>query len=186
MNKHLTLKKYILLAIFVSMMAVLSYLDRLFSAFIIPFIPVIGPILADLKIGFCNIIVLIIISRFNFIDSLIAVILKSIIIGFIYSSITSFLMGLSGTILSFLIMKLLAYKFKTLKSYIFISACGGFFHMFGQILTAIILYGDNAIGIIESMPLFLIFGLFTGIIIGLIYMPIEKHLKLKDSFIRKK
>ena len=61
MNKHLTFKKYILLAIFVSLMAVLSYLDRLFSGFIIPFIPVIGPILADLKIGVGNLIVLIII-----------------------------------------------------------------------------------------------------------------------------
>lgn len=169
-KKHL-LRRIVVLAMLVAITCVLSYLDHLLSSLIIPLIPVIGPLLIGFKLGFANIVILYIIMKYSFKESLICVILKSLIVGLIYGSITTFLIGFCGTMLSYIIM-LLFKNVLTIKNKEFVvSLLGGATHMIGQTLMVCIIYGfDNVPNeILLYLPILIIIGIICGIVIACIY-----------------
>lgn len=176
------IKKIVILAISLAIAAVLAYLDGLLSNVLMPLIPVIGPYLVGTKIGFANIMVLYVLKRFKFHESLIFVFAKSLLVGLVFGGLMNFTIGLCGTILSYFVMYLLKTVLITDKSMIFISSIGGFVHMLGQLIIVYIYYGINvSTTILVSSPFILIFGLLTGIIIGIIYYFLMKKLKLPKN-----
>jgi len=169
--KNKSLRKIVYLSIIIAIAAILSYFDKMLSSVIFPIIPIIGPYIANIKIGFANLCILYIMYRFNFKESFIAVILKSIIIGFIYSSFISFLIGFIGTIISFLIMWIIKKDENKKTSIIVTSIMGGVFHMIGQLIVVFIYYGLEMLphSVLLYMPITLLIGAITGLIIGFIY-----------------
>lgn len=168
--KKITILKIVSVAILVALASVLSLFDRYISSAFLSMFPTVLLIFPYFKIGIANIIILVIIYNFDFKYSLIAVILKSCILGlFALNGLTSFIIGFSGTILSYFVMYFL--KKASNKSYfmIFVSMAGGFSHSLGQIIASLTFY--NALNINSFLlysPLILTIGLISGVLIGLI------------------
>ena len=95
----------------------------------------------NIRLGIANLVILLFIYRFKTYEGAIAAVLKSIIVGFIAGGGVRFLIGFSGTILSFTIMKILQSVLKSDKSIIFVSLIGAVTHTIGQVLMAFLLYG---------------------------------------------
>ena len=173
------------IAILVALACVLSLFDRYISMSIISIIPTISLVFPYFKIGIANIIILIIIYNFEFKYSLVAVILKSCILGiFALNGLTSFIIGFSGTILSYFVMYFL--KKVNNKSYfmIFVSMAGGFSHSFGQICSSLMFYQTlNIQSFLLYSPFILLIGLISGILIGLITFKLNELIE-KNNLIK--
>lgn len=160
------IKRITTISILIALACIFSYIDKLLSSNLFILIPVIGPFLSGFKMGMANIIVLYIIFRYGFKEGLITILLKSIIIGFIYSGLFNFIIGFVGSLFSFLVMYLLKMILNK-KLVIFISMVGGFTHMLFQILTVVFIYKLFDYVLLYS-PFLLMFGLVTGLFVGLI------------------
>lgn len=172
------IKKLIWLGILIVLASILSILDRYISSIIMPLIPVIGSFIANIKIGLANLIILYIIEHFDLKYNLLGIILKSTIIGFIYGSMITFLIGLLGTILSFISMYIINKLLTGTHKYIFISIVGGFTHMLGQMIMVFIFYKVefSINSLLLYSPFVLTIGIISGLCIGLIYDNIRKVL----------
>lgn len=154
-------------AIMVALAMIMSYIELL--------IPFYGNAFG-IKLGLANIIILtalfVLNTKYAFVISTIRVILISILFGNVYS----FAFSMAGAILSIIIMSLL----KLMKSFsiIGISIAGAVFHNLGQISVAVIVLGK---GMIYYLPVLLVSGIVTGLIIGIsggiVVKRTKKHLK---------
>lgn len=179
MRDNLKVKHITFISLMCAASCILSLLDRYLSIAIFTIIPVISAFTPYLKLGIANIIIVIMLYTTNFKESLITVLIKSILTGLIFSILTTFLIGFLGTILSFLGMCLLKQALKDVKYIMFVSMIGGFLHMIGQLIMCFILYGINKINnpvLVIYIPIILLTGLFSGLIIGLLSKTIMKIL----------
>lgn len=184
MKKQQNLRHIILISILIALGVVFSILDGFVSRLILSMVPIFALIAPNLKFGFANVIIMIIVYNFSFKEGLIAVLLKSLIVGFLLggSSILTFTFSFSGSLVSFLVMVILSRVLTTPKSTVFISAVGGFAHIASQLAINFIIYQPTEIRtyIIFYTPFFLLTGIITGIIVGLITIKanasVEKHL----------
>lgn len=185
MKKRNITKIIVSMSILVALAAVLSIVDRYISSTFLSAFPVVGLIFPYFKIGIANIIVLIIIYNYQFRYSIVAVILKSIIVAlFSPTSLTTFIIGFSGTILSFFGMFFLKNISCKNTFMIFVSLVGGFMHSLGQILATLALYNMFATQtVLLYSPLILLIGIISGTIVGIITFKlndlIKKHNLLK-------
>ena len=96
-----------------------------------------------------------------------SIFLKSILVALLFTGPTGFMIGFPGTILSFVVMKLLSKALKEEKYMPFVSAVGGLSHSFGQIISAFIIYGITKIeAFIVYAPLIFVISIFSGILVG--------------------
>ena len=120
------------------------------------------PAVPGIKLGLPNITVIILMYLKDYKTAFALNILRVILSGLLFAGIWGMVYGLSGAILSFIIMAVLK------KSKIFgtagISAAGGVCHNLGQICVAAILV--NNIKMFYYFPVLIIFGVASGIIIG--------------------
>lgn len=185
MKKRNITKIIVSMSILVALAAVLSIADRYISSTFLSAFPVVALIFPYFKIGIANIIVLIIIYNYQFRYSIVAVILKSIIVAlFSPTSLTTFIIGFSGTILSFFGMFFLKNISCKNTFMIFVSLVGGFMHSLGQILATLALYNMFATQtVLLYSPLILLIGIISGTIVGIITFKlndlIKKHNLLK-------
>ena len=93
-------KKITTISLLVSVGLLLGYIENLLNI-----IPVSG-----IKIGLSNLVVIYALYKMTLFDSLIVVIVKSLLNGLIFSSVTSILYSLPASVLSVIIMSLLLYK----------------------------------------------------------------------------
>ncbi len=147
-------KKLTTYALFGAMALVLSALEGL-----IPPLPILPP---GAKAGFSNIIVMFSIGSVGLPCALFIVLLKAVFT-LLTRGVTAFLMSLLGGLFSMIVMYLL-YK-KTKLSLLGIGVISAFFHNLAQICTAYFITGA---GVLFYMPQTLIFGIFSGIAMGLI------------------
>lgn len=183
MNKQHNLRHVILISILISLGVVFSIFDGFISRLVLSTMPLLALVAPNLKFGFANVIILIIIYNYRFKEGLIAIILKSLIVGFLLggSSILTFIFSFSGSFLSFVVMVIL-YKLLTDKATVFISAIGGFVHIAAQLAVNFIIYQPVEVRsyIIFYTPFFLLLGIITGIIVGFITIKanasVKKHL----------
>ena len=178
MNKEL--KKVIQISILVACACIFSLIDRLISNAILSLMPGVAVIIPSFKIGLANIVILFIIYNYDFKYSFIAMLLKSILMGFIYGSLVTFIIGFSGTLLSFFVMFLLSRLLNKSKMLYFISICGGFFHIVGQLLGSIVMYRLPLNTYLLYAPILLVVGIFTGLLIGMITKQIIKLFDKKN------
>ena len=125
-------------------------------------IPPAIPAVPGIKLGLPNIAVIVLMYIKDYKTAFILNILRVMISGFLFTGIWGMIYGLSGALLSFIVMAALKKtdKFGTAG----ISAAGGVFHNLGQICVAALLV--NNIKLFYYFPVLILFGTITGIIIG--------------------
>lgn len=181
-KNNLIIKKYVIIAVLVALAVVLSLFDRTISTAILSMFPGVALVFPYFKIGLANIIILIIIYNYEFKSSLISVLLKSTILGlFATSGLVTFIIGFTGTILSYFAMYFLRKVNTSSKFMIFVSMVGGFTHSFGQICASLIFYGTFTINaILIYAPLILLIGTISGLLVGLITFKLNDLISKND------
>ena len=150
-------RKIALLGILTAGAIIISIVESFFPGFIIP----------GIKLGLANIVILIILFELGVYEAILTNILRVFLVGILRGNIFTmgFFMSLSGAICSLGIMILFHLLIKKL-SIIGVSVLGSLFHIFGQIVVAIIYMGTT--NIIYYLPIISISAIVIGVFIGLI------------------
>lgn len=134
---------------------ILSYVESLIPfAFGIP----------GMKLGLPNAAILIVLYLYGWQQALIINVLRIVVSGFLFGSMFGILFSLAGAIISFFVMCI--FKKADFFSIKGVSICGGVSHNIGQMLVAV--YVVKTSGILYYLPVLMIGGLITGILIGII------------------
>lgn len=165
------MKKYMRLVMLLSFSIVLSILES--------FIPLFNGYIPGLKLGLANIIVLIVLYKYDTKDVFFVSILRVIVVGLMRTGLFSvnFFFSLSGALFSSVSMVLFK---KTKLSMIGVSVIGSIFHSVGQILIAILLLKNNKM--IYYLPWLLLFSIPTGLFVGYISKKLLNELEDKIDF----
>jgi len=150
-------KKMVLLAVLISQALVLSIIES--------WIPLPVPVpVPGIKLGLANIVTIVVIVFFGFRESLLVVLVRCLLSSFFSGGFTVFLFSIAGGILSAVVMSLLNNRFSKVFSIIGISIAGAVMHNIGQIIMAVIVMKD--IAVLGYMPVLLIAGIVTGLLVG--------------------
>lgn len=165
------MKKYMRLVMLLSFSIVLSILES--------FIPLFNGYIPGLKLGLANIIVLIVLYKYDTKDVFFVSILRVIVVGLMRTGLFSinFFFSLSGALFSALSMVLFK---KTKLSMIGVSVIGSIFHSVGQILIAILFLKNN--NMIYYLPWLLLFSIPTGLFVGYVSKKLLSELEDKIDF----
>lgn len=173
MIKKYSIKNITTIALFTSLASIIGIIDKIITNSIFPSIP-------GIKIGIANVVVLSLIYNNSLKDVSIIVVLKSIIVGLIYGSITTFIIGGTASLGSFIMMYICYRYLQNHLSIISISIIGGFSHINIQLIMIKIIYkmGMELYG----YGLILIFiSIISSIIVGLIT---SKMFKNNNKFLK--
>ncbi len=147
-------KRFTIIAMLLAIAIVLNVLES-FTIFI-----------PGVKLGFANIIILIMLYEFKPAEALMVDILRILMVGLLRGSFLSptFFMALSGGLTSFIIM----FLFSRIKIFspVGVSVLGAISHAAGQIFVAIGLLGTNAV--VYYLPFIGLLSILTGILSGII------------------
>ena len=129
------------------------------------FIPSIG--IPGVKLGLANIVILIILYEIGILEAVIVDLLRVLIVGLLRGTFASmgFLMSVTGAVFSLAIMILLYLLIKKF-SIVGVSVVGSLFHVFGQILIAIIFLGSGYV--LFYLPIIAISAIITGVLVGIV------------------
>ena len=151
------------LGIYAAIAIILGYVESLIPLF--PGIP-------GIKLGLANLAVLYILRKYSFREAALVSIVRILVIGFLFGSLSGILYSLAGAALSLLVMTLLL-RYTSL-SLITVSVCGGVAHNAAQMTIAWLLLQSTAF--FYYLPALLVSGVITGILIGLLTQEISKRL----------
>lgn len=155
----------------IAVCGVLTALAMIFS-YIESLIPIPLPI-PGIKLGVANIAVLTVLYIVGWREALIINVIRISLTAVLFGNLNSFLFSMAGGMLSILAMIILKHlKF----SMTGVSVAGGVAHNIGQIVAAIYIMGSSAI--IYYLPVLIITGVFTGIIIGILGVLITERVRL--------
>ena len=129
------------------------------------FIPSIG--IPGVKLGLANIVILIILYEIGILEAVIVDLLRVLLVGLLRGTFASmgFLMSVTGAVFSLAVMILLYLLIKKF-SIIGVSVVGSVFHVFGQILIAIIFLGSGYV--LFYLPIIAISAIITGVLVGIV------------------
>lgn len=116
------------------------------------------------KLGLTNIVIVLMLYTVGTKESLLVSVLRVILVGFLFGNLFSILYSLAGGLLSFVVMALL--KRTDRLGCVSVSVAGGISHNIGQILVAAVIV--NNFNIMFYIPVLLIAGLLTGLVIGIL------------------
>lgn len=125
------------------------------------------------KLGLANLIIVIALYRLEIKEVYLLSITRIILSGFLFANLFSIIYSLAGGILSLTAMWLL--KKREGFSVIGVSVIGGVMHNIGQLIIAMIVV--ESLNLAYYIPVLLISGLFTGIVIGIVANEMLKRLK---------
>lgn len=149
--------------VFTALAMIISYIETL-----IPFyfgIP-------GVKLGLTNIAIICVLYFMGWKEAFLLSILRIVLSGFLFGSLYGIMYSLAGGELSLLVMCLLK---KTNKfSVIGVSMCGGVFHNIGQLLIAMFVVENYQL--LYYIPVLLVSGLVTGLLIGILGNELKKRL----------
>lgn len=153
--------KLSVLSMFTAFALILSYVES--------FIPVVG--IPGARIGLANIAIIIVLYTVGVKEAMIVNAVRILLAGFMFGNLFSIFYSFAGAIFSIVGMYLLK---KTDKFNISsVSIIGGVFHNIGQLIVASIVV--KTYSIIYYIPILIIFGLVTGIAIGIVSNIIMKR-----------
>lgn len=168
-NKGRSVSELAMCGLFVALAMIFSYVESLLP---IPF-----PVPA-MRLGFANIAIITVLYMYGERDAFAVNLVRIILSAVLFGTINSFLFSISGGLVSLVVMVFIR-RIKIF-SILGVSTLGGITHNMVQILIAIWTLGSFAIGYL--MPIFIVMGLVTGIICGLISRLFMKHVsKLKRN-----
>ncbi len=151
-------------------MGFLIALALIFS-FIESSIPAFVPI-QGIKLGLPNVIIIYLLYRASWKEAAIVSLSRVFLMTLFYTNFQTFLLSISGAVLSLTIMTLIKKLAKL--SCITVSVIGGVVHNIGQIIMACILMSTTEI--VYYLPVLLITGTVAGVLIGLIGAQLIKKL----------
>lgn len=154
-------KRISVIAVFTALALIFSYIEA-----IIPFnlgVP-------GVKLGIANIVVVCALYIFGVKEAAGISLIRVFVIGLLFGNAVSLIYSLSGAVFSIAVMIIC----KRLKlSVIGVSAMGGIFHNVGQLSAAALILNSSAV--MYYYPVLFISGIVTGIIIGMVSLPIIKN-----------
>ncbi|WP_038069358.1 Gx transporter family protein [Thermoanaerobacterium aotearoense] len=159
-------KKLVYISILVSQALVLNIVES--------FIPVPIPV-PGIKIGLANIVTLVTILLFGFKESLIVVIMRTLLAQLLVGNLTSFLYSVSGGILSACIMFFVYKRYSKYFSLVGVSVFGSVAHNVGQLFVAALII--NNFLIFSYLPVLMIAGIIMGVFTGLVANYFKKYIK---------
>lgn len=152
------LKKVVRLSMLISLSVVISIIES--------YVPIFNNVIPGLRLGLANIIILFVLYKYSFKDSLYVSIVRVILVGLLRTGLfsISFFFSFSGAIFSIVSM----YLVKKIRKFsvVGVSIIGSITHSIGQIIVAILLLKNE--NILYYLPYLLIFSIPTGIVTGLI------------------
>ncbi len=148
-------KKVTLLGFCLAAAMLLSYIESLIPPLMI---------FPGIKAGLANIIVIFALWRLGAKESYLISLARIILCALIFGNFISFVYSLCGAVLSLTVMTVL--KKANILSVIGISVAGGVMHNIGQIIAAVFILGTKAI--LAYLPVLIISGTLTGIVIGIL------------------
>ncbi len=157
-------KKTAYMGVFLAFALILSYIESL-----IPFyfgIP-------GMKLGLANLMVVVMLYLAGTKEALLLSVLRILLSGFMFGNMFGILYSLAGGIVSFMIMWLI--KRWGHFHVITVSALGGVFHNIGQLIVAMLVVENYYI--LYYMPVLLVAGFVTGVLIGVLSNELIHRLK---------
>lgn len=141
------------------------------------FIPSIG--IPGVKLGLANIMILITLYELGILEAILVNLFRVVVVGLVRGTFLSmgFLMSVTGAVFSLGIM-IVFYLFIKKFSIVGVSVIGSLFHVFGQIVIAMIFMGTPYV--IYYLPIIGISAIITGVIVG-----ITAQLVIKTGIIKK-
>lgn len=136
------------------------------SALIFSYVETLIPIqfgIPGVKLGLANLIIVIALYRMKLSEAYLLSIVRVLLAGFIFGNYFSIIYSLAGGILSLTVMALLRKKGGF--SVIGVSIAGGVFHNIGQLIVASVIV--ETFSVMYYVPVLLIAGLVTGLLIGI-------------------
>ncbi len=125
------------------------------------------------KLGLANFAILFTLYLYGWKEALLVDILKVLLSGFMFGNLFMILYSMAGAICSFIVMCLL--KKTRHFSIMGVSVGGGVCHNIGQLLIAVLV--TQTPGVLYYLPVLLVLGTVTGLLIGLITSKVLKHMK---------
>lgn len=160
-------KKTAFLGLFACLALIFSYVEA-----IVPLpIPVPG-----VKLGLANVLIVICLYTYGVKEAVAINVVRIILLAVLFANPYSFIYSLAGAVISMALMYLL-YKSKGF-SIIGVSVAGAVGHNTAQILTAMAV--TRMVKLIDYLPVLIISGIITGLIIGIIGQIILPQLKKID------
>ena len=157
-------KKVAYLGMFTTLALIFSYVETL--------IPIhIG--MPGIKLGLANLMIVLALYKMGATEAFTIATLRIVLSGFLFGNMFSILYSLAGSICSMAIMILL--KRSNQFSVIGVSMAGGTCHNIGQLIVAAFLVGS--ISVVYYLPILLLSGMLTGILIGVISKEIIKSVR---------
>lgn len=152
--------------------AILTALAMIFS-----YVEVLIPFhfgIPGIKLGLANLVVVMALYILRPMHALSISIARIILVSFLFGSMSSMLYSFAGGIFSFLVMLLL----KNCKGFSMmgISIAGGVSHNVAQLLVAAVVVESKSV--FYYMPVLLVTGLVTGMLIGIVAQKVSRHLKV--------
>ena len=136
-------------------------------AMIMSYIEVLVPLsfaVPGIKMGLANIVIIFVLYKIGTKEAILVSLIRVILVSLLFSNAMAMAYSIAGAVLSLGIMWILK---KTDKfSVIGVSIAGGIMHNVGQIIMAVILLGTKQIAL--YLPVLLITGTATGIVIGIV------------------
>ena len=152
------------LGVFTALAMIFSYLESL-----IPFS--IG--IPGVKLGLANLLTVVALYKIGTREAFAISVIRIVLSGFIFANLFSIIYSLAGGILSFGVMYLL--KKRGSFSVFGVSMAGGVAHNVGQILIA--MYIVETFSVAYYIPVLMIAGVITGLVIGMAANEILKRLR---------
>lgn len=126
-----------------------------------------------IKLGLANLLIVIMLYKCGLKEALLLSVVRIILSGFIFGNMFSILYSLAGGILSLAVMALL--KSRGSFSVMGVSIAGGVSHNLGQLAVAMAVVATYRVG--YYLPVLLIAGLLTGMLIGIISNEVLKRIR---------
>lgn len=162
------IKKITTLSILITLAIVLSYVDSLIHIMLTP---------PYFKIGISNIVIIFTMYKIGNKEAWIVSILRLILSSILFSNLITLLYSFTGAIFSLIIMTILKNQFNKIT----VSIIGAVSHNIGQILVALIIL--ETAELLLYLPFLIIFGILSGLIIGIIANLTIKHINLESRIL---
>ena len=150
-------QKIALLGVLLAATIVIAILESFIPSFIIP----------GIKLGFANIVILVTLYELGILEAMFINVVRVLVVSVVRGTFLSmgFFMSLTGAFMSLGIMILFYLVIKKF-SIIGVSVIGALFHVFGQIIIAMIYMGT--VYVVYYLPIIAFAAVITGTIVGII------------------
>lgn len=154
-----------------------AYLGLLIAlAFVFSYVEFLLPInlgIPGAKLGLPNLVIIVMLYTLGAKEAFALSMLRIVLVGFTFGSMSSMLYSFAGGILSFAVMA--AAKKTQWLSMTGVSVLGGVFHNIGQILLAMLVLETS--GLLAYLPVLVIVGCVSGIVIGVLGAMVTERIK---------